>query len=390
MTSRERLLRVLRGEIPDRVPITLFILDQGHFISQMYPEVDPQDFPTLQLKVIEIQRQLGADVFVRMLFDVNDPLHIHMGGLDVTQQNENWDIQTQEWHQGKTLIQRSMIRTPDGTLTQDFSIHEIRKGTFLYCCTKKPIESRKDLDIAIKYEPRMPPTYPEKVKARVKKIKEALGDDGILGVWAPHGPFNNASLLVKHDDLYQLFITDYPYYERLMNFASERILEYTKAMDEAGVDVLCVGGNVPGGFLGKKNYDHYILPFERKYIEFCQQRGTPAMYHNCGEIMKLVESYKNLGAKVVEPFSPPPLGDADLAQARAIVNGDYIMLAGVDQVNVLQNGTLDQVKEVTKKTMLTGKPGGKFIMQSVDFLEYGTPIENLRAYISTALEHSWY
>ncbi len=390
MTSRERFLKVLSGEIPDRVPITFFILDQGHFISQVYPEVDPHDFPTLQLKVIEIQKQLGADVFVRMLFDVNDPLHIHMGGLDVTQQNENWDIETQELHQGNTLIQRSTIRTPAGTLTQDFSIHEIRKGTFLYCCTKKPIESPKDLDIAIKYEPRMPSTYPEKVKARVKKIKDALGDDGILGVWAPHGPFNNASLLVKHDDLYQLFITDYPYYEKLMSFASERILDYTQAMDEAGADVLCVGGNVPGGFLGKKNYDHFILPFERKYIEFCQQRGTPAMYHNCGEIMKLVESYKNLGAKVVEPFSPPPLGDADLAKARTIVNGDYVMLAGVDQVNVLQNGTLDQIREVTKKTMLIGKPGGKFIMQSVDFLEYGTPIENLRAYVSTALENSWY
>ena len=112
MTSRERFLKVLSGEIPDRVPITFFILDQGHFISQVYPEVDPHDFPTLQLKVIEIQKQLGADVFVRMLFDVNDPLHIHMGGLDVTQQNENWDIETQELHQGNTLIQRSTIRTP--------------------------------------------------------------------------------------------------------------------------------------------------------------------------------------------------------------------------------------------------------------------------------------
>jgi hypothetical protein len=96
MTSRERFLKVLNGEIPDRVPITFFVLDQGHFISQMYPEVDPQDFPTLQLKVIEIQKQLGADVFVRMLFDVNDPLHIHMGGLDVTQQNENWEIETSD------------------------------------------------------------------------------------------------------------------------------------------------------------------------------------------------------------------------------------------------------------------------------------------------------
>ncbi|MDP2959923.1 MAG: uroporphyrinogen decarboxylase family protein, partial [candidate division Zixibacteria bacterium] len=332
MNSRERFLKVINGEIPDRVPVTFFILDQGHFISQVYPDVDPWDFSTLQLKVIEIQKQLGADVFVRMLFDINDPLHIHMGGLDVSQQTENWEVKTVEVRNGNTLIKRSVIKTPDGILTQDFSINELRKGTYMYGCTKKPVESPGDLDIAVKYEPRMPESFKSKAKERVKKIKDALGDDGILGVWAPHGPFNNASLLVKHDELYSLFLTDYDYYEKLMNFAMDRILDYTAAMDEAGADVLCVGGNVPGGFLGKRCYEEYILPFEKKYIDFCQRNGTPAMYHNCGEIMNLVESYKKLGCRIVEPFSPSPLGDADLAKAREIINGDYVIIGGIDQV----------------------------------------------------------
>ena len=49
-----------------------------------------------------------------------------------------------------------------------------------------------------------------------------------------------------------------------------------------------------------------------------------AVYHNCGEIMSLVESYKSLGAKVVEPFSPIPLGDANLQKAKELVNGEYV------------------------------------------------------------------
>lgn len=390
MKSRERFLKTINGEIPDRVPTTFFIIDQGHFISQVYPDVDPFDFATLQLKVIEIQKQLGADVFVRMLFDINDPIHIHMGGLDVSQQSENWEVSTVETQNGNTLIKSSTIKTPDGTLTQDFSINEIRKGTFMYGCTKKPIKNPKDLEIAIKYEPKMSPAFRESTRKKVKKIKDALGDDGILGVWAPHGPFNNASLLINHEELYCLFLEDYDYYEKLMNFASDRILDYTTAMDEAGADVLCVGGNVPGGFLGKNCYDKYILPFEKKYIEHCQKNGTPAMYHNCGQIMNLVESYKGLGVKIVEPFSPSPLGDADLKKAKAIVNGDYVMVGGVDQVNVLQNGTVDDVKKVTEETIKAGKPGGKFILQSADFLEYGTPLENLEAYIKTAKEFGGY
>jgi hypothetical protein len=106
--------------------------------------------------------------------------------------------------------------------------------------------------------------------------------------------------------------------------------------------------------------------------------------------MKLAESYVGLGARMVEPFSPPPLGDADLAEAKRIVAGRYVMLSGIDQVNVLQNGSVDDVKRATRNAMSAGKPGGGFIMQPVDFLEYGTPPENIEAYVRTALEHAAY
>lgn len=390
MTPRERFLTVLNGATPDRVPVTLFICDGGHFINQLHPEIDSWDYQSLQLRIIEVQKGFGADVFVRLLYGVNDPLHIHMGGLDVSQQTENWEVRTERLQHGNTTIARSTIRTPAGTLTQDFSTTEVRPGTFVFACTRKPIQSEADLDIAIRYEPRMPPSWKEQVRRRVAVVREALGEDGILGTWTPHGPFNNASLLIDHDELYSLFRVNYRFYERLMNFAMERILDYTAAIDDAEPDVHCVGGNVPGGFLGKANYDRFILPFERRYIEFVQRNGRPAMYHNCGQIMKLVESYKSLGARVVEPFSPPPLGDADLKRAKAIVNGAYVILGGVDQVNVLQNGTLQDVRRATVEAMEAGKPGGGFILQSADFLEYGTPVDNVRAFVDTALQHAAY
>lgn len=390
MTPRQRFLAVLNGQMPDRVPVTLFICDGGHFLNQLHPEIDPWDHERLQLKVIEVQKQFGADVFVRMLYGVNDPLHIHMGGLDVSRQTENWEVRTEQVEHGNTRIARSTIRTPGGTLTQDFSTTEVRPSTFVFACTKKPVQCEADLDVAIRYEPRMPAGWPEQVRQRVARIREALGDDGILGTWTPHGPFNNASLLIDHEVLYSLFRVDYPFYEKLMNFAMERILDYTAAIDDAGPDVHCVGGNVPGGFMGRANYERFVLPFEKRYIDFVQRHGRPAMYHNCGQIMNLVESYKQLGARVVEPFSPHPLGDADLARAKAQVNGAYVMLSGIDQVNVLQNGTVDDVRRATRAAMQAGKPGGGFILQTVDFIEYGTPEENVRAFVETGLAEAAY
>jgi uroporphyrinogen decarboxylase len=390
MNSRERFLRVLNKQMPDRVPVTLFIQDQGHFLEQMYPDVDPWDYETLQLKVIEIQKQLGVDVFVRQLFGLNEPLSIHMGGLNVSQQTENWEIKQEEIKNGSTRITRSKINTPGGMLTQEFSINQLRPGTYMYACTQKPIKTPVDLDIAIKYEPKMPIDWPKKAKKKVEKLKKAIGNDGIVGSWSPHGPFNNASLLINHDTLYSLFITDYDFYEKLMTFAMERCLDYARAIDDAGVDIHCVGGNVAGGFVGKECYDRFILPFKKKYIEFLQGKGTPAMYHNCGQIMTLVESYKNLGVRVVEPFSPFPLGDADLGRAKKIVNGEYVIVGGVDQVNVIQNGTVDVIKQKTEETIKAGKPGGQFILQSADFLEYSTPVKNIEAYVETALQFAGY
>lgn len=160
--------------------------------------------------------------------------------MNVSQQSENWEIKTEEIQHGNTL-QRSVIRTPDGTLTQDFSTTEVRPHTFVFACTKKPVRTAADLDIAIKYEPRIPECWKKQVRERVQKIKAALGNAGILGTWTPHGPFNNASLLIDHDQLYSLFRVDYPFYEKLMNFAMERILDYTAAIDKADPDVHCVG-----------------------------------------------------------------------------------------------------------------------------------------------------
>lgn len=390
MTSRERFLAVLNGRMPDRVPVALFLVDQGHFLNQMYPQIDPWDFEALQLKVIEIQKQFGADVFLRHLFGLNDPLSIHMGGLNVSRSTDTWEVQTEVQQVGTTRREHSTIRTPAGALTQEMAVEEIRPGTFLYACTQKPIRTREELEIAIQYEPGIPPGWAEQARQKVQRLKQALGDSGIIGSWSPHGPFNNASLLISLETLYCLFLTDFEFYDRLMNFAMNRILDYTRAIDEAGVDVHCVGGNVPGGFLGKPSYDEFILPYEKKYIDFVQAKGTPAMYHNCGQIMNLIESYKELGVRVVEPFSPPPLGDADLAKAKEIVNGAYVMVSGVDQVNVIQKGSVDDVKRATEKAIRAGKPGGGFILQNVDFLEYGTPEENVAAFVQTGLEYAAY
>ena len=390
MNPRERLLKTINGEVTDRVPVTLFIQDHGHFIHQLHPEIDPLDYEQLTFKVIDYQKSLGCDVFARMIFDLYHPLGICLGGVDDGHETENWKVKLEIKEEGNNQIRNAIITTPDGELTQTFVRNTQNKGTYVYCCTKKPITCEAELDIAIKYEPKMSSDYEQMVKGKIRRVKEYLGDDGILGTWVAGGPFNNASMVFNHNELYMLFLTDPVYFEKLMQFCTNRTLDYTKAFIDAGADVMLVGGNVPGGFLGAEVYEQFILPYEKKYIDFIQEQGCPAVYHNCGEIMSLVNSYKKLGAKVIEPFSPVPLGDAKLNEAVDMVKGNYVIIGGVDQVNILQKGTLEQIKQVTIETIEAGKKNGPFIIQSADFLEFNTPVENVEMFVKTALENATY
>jgi len=389
MTGRERFLKVINGGIADRVPVTLFIQDQGFFIKQVYPDIGKDDHLKTQLKVIEIQKQLRADMFVRLLFGAV-PTYVHFGGVNIDMETENWEVYTEEFKRGKSIVRSSTVSTPDGKITQDFTINEISPGSYVYACTSKPVKTEKDLHIIMKYEPRMDKAYPKKIKKIASVIREAVEDDGIVGVWSPHGPFNSASLLVDLNSLYSIFLTNYKFYEKLMNFSIDRFKDYTNAISDSGIDVHIIGANVAGGFIGKEMFDKYILPFEKKYMGIVQSKGIPALYHNCGEIMNLVESYIEIGPKMVEPFSPPPIGDGNLAEAKKRSRGRFIIVGNVDQVNILKPGPIDKIKKVTRETVEIGKIGGKFILQSADFLEYGTPLKNLEAYVKTGIEYGNY
>lgn len=384
MTPRERFLRIFKREKIDRMPVTLHMFDHARFVTKMYPNLDPNDYSAINLKAVEIARQLGADVFVRMLYDAHDPITIFMGGLDIDQTTDTWEVRTEEISQEGTLIRRSTIRTPEGILTQDFSLYVQDDKQVMMACTKKPINTPKDLEIARKYEPRMKPSFREKIRLKAETLKKVVGDDGILGIWTPSGPFNQAALLYDLTELYTLYLSDFGFYTELMAFAMDRCLDYTEAMKAAEPDVLIVGGNVPGGFLGAAIYEKYILPFEKKFIDICQNTGIPAMYHNCGQIMTLVDSYKKLGVRSVEPFTPPPAGDTDLEKAKEIIGDSYVTVGGVDKMELLLKGSVEQVKREIEKITLIAKKHGFHILQNADSLEYGTPVENLRVYVETA------
>lgn len=388
MNSRERLLKTIEGKITDRVPVSLFIHDEGNFLMQVYDDLDMNDPLGCKFKLIDFLRELGTDIHLRMIHGML-PKNICYGGLNVESAN-NWEVSSKEYKHGKTLVKSYEIKTPKRKFYQEFSISEIAPGTVVHNCTKKPIKDLKDLETAIEFEPSLDKEYIKELSSMVIAVKEYLKDDGITSIWAPGGSFNAASSLIDLDILYSIFLTDRSFFEKLMDFCIKRTFPVIEAMCNSGVDVINIGGNVPGGFLGKKIYDEYILPYERKYIDFIKSFGIKTLYHNCGQAMGLIDSYKDLESDIVEPFSPPPLGDGDLKKVKELYGSKFTIIGNIDQINIIKDGTIDLVRKVTRETVEIGKTGGNFILQNADYLDYGTPVENVKAYVETGIAYGRY
>ncbi|MCL4415628.1 MAG: hypothetical protein M1365_02835 [Actinobacteria bacterium] len=390
MNSRERIMIVLDGKIPDRVPVTLFIHDEGHFLKQVYPDIGINDYIANKYRVVDLQRDLGADIHIR-LWGGCMPLWMVSGGFNTEIQTDNWKVEKQTVKDSKSEKTIATVKTPAGILHQESVIAKIHPGTFHYSCTIKPLKELEDLEILEKYEPKISDAYPNQIKNIVSKVKDYLGQDGVISIWVASGIFNHASHILDLADLYMLFLSDYEFYKRLMDYSFNRIKPYIDAIAQTEVDIINVGGNAAGGFVGRSIFEKYILPYEKKFIGYIKGKGLKTLYHNCGQIMSLVESYKELGADIVESFAPPPnLGDGDLKKAKEISDGIFTIIGNIDQVNVIQNGSIKLVDEKVRQACTIGKPGGKFILQPSDFLEYGTPLENVRAYVETGKKYGKY
>ena len=141
---------------------------------------------------------------------------------------------------------------------------------------------------------------------------------------------------------------------------------------------------------GPDFFRKFVQPYEKRLIEAIHGAGKFSVYHNCGFARSLYENYRELGMTVWETLSAPPRGDNDIATAKAILGNDICLLGNLDQVDFLKRATPAEVAAKAREIVEAGKPGGRFIFSTSDYLEVGTPRENVAAMIEAAKEAGRY
>jgi uroporphyrinogen decarboxylase len=399
LSSRERILKVLRHELPDRVPVTLFLAPQPSFVTTIHPDLpgmdalceNPAEAEWVYCrKIVEITRKLGADLVLRPIF-YEPELYLCKVGL-APYSGPNWNVSITTQREGDNVVETMVVRTPKGELRQVNKKCYLTSKFYTQSKAEYPIKDERDLDLLIEYEPRPDEVLWERQVARLKPMQElAVENDGVNIPWVGCGPFNTASYLRRLEYLLMDPYTNPDFYHRYLAYCAERNLRYSLPTTAAEPDMIAMGGNVAGSDLVSKEYfDEFVLPYERRYVQGIQNTGVPVLYHNCGHIMTLLESYVDMGLAAVESFSPPPLADADIGEAKRRVGDSIILMGGINHKHLLEDSSPNEVQKVTRKVVEECKPGGMFILGQADYLEEKCKLENLEAMIETAIRYGKY
>jgi MtaA/CmuA family methyltransferase len=212
----------------------------------------------------------------------------------------------------------------------------------------------------------------------IRIMRQAVGERVLVLGWI-EGPFAAAAAMLGVEPLLVGLYTEPEAVVRLLEFCLKVEIEYGRAQQAAGADLIGVG-DAAASLISATHYSDLVLPFEVRLFDALRSAGGRTKLHICGNTTHLLDLMTRTGADVVNVDWM-----VDLAAARREL-GDRICLKGnCDPVAVLMQGTPESVAERGRQDIAVGGRTG-YILGAGCEVAPETPVDNLHAYVEVARE----
>jgi hypothetical protein len=282
------------------------------------------------------------------------------------------DTRTAPIEGGEKTWQR--ISTPYGDLTYVDELKTSRR------VIKPWLKEKSDYQKAI-WLTRQQLNYDRDVAiAHGQRLKEAVGDRGVLGTWFGPPIVN----LMNHDELFYHML-DWPaLFDELHSATRELVLTKVDTLRASGFDYLfyCVSGTE---WISPDFFRKVILDDTRVILSTWRELGGFVLWHSCGRLKRFVEEgfYNDLRPEIMETLSVPPVGDLpSLRWARERLDPE-IATKGNIPLNVLLNGTEREVRAAVRRVK-EETAGYRHVIGLSDDMFHGTPLQNCLAFVDEA------
>jgi uroporphyrinogen decarboxylase len=161
------------------------------------------------------------------------------------------------------------------------------------------------------------------------------------------------------------------------------------ALLNASADAVLISSAYAGaGFISRRHYEEFVLPFERRTIERIKASVPRAIVytHTCGAIGDRLDLMERTGTDGIDTLDPPPLGTVDLAEARRRLSARIFIKGNIDPINTVLRGTPHDCYDAALERLAAAGPNG-YILSTACSVPPRAPAENITA-ISRAAKES--
>jgi uroporphyrinogen decarboxylase len=336
MTSRERVYRVLAGQLPDRVPVLA-----QNFQNTAYLAGAPLDDFCRNAGLMADAQLAAWERFGYDIVDVENGTVAVAGALGCQVDYPK--------DQPPRLVGPALNRLED--------VDRL-----------KPVDPTRD------------GTLPVLLKA-TRLIADALkGRACILGE-ADQGPFNLAAMLVGMETFLLATVdpNQWDVVNQLLEFATEQCHRLALAQIDAGADFTQIGEPLAGPDVSSPSvYRRFAFPYEKRLAGEMRTRGIPFAIHICGNATRIMSDLAETGAAMLQTDSK-----VDMVRCRQQTQGRAVLIGNVD-TTLMATGTPDQVQDAARAAIQAMGRQGWFILSSGCTIGATTPFASTHALVSAA------
>jgi uroporphyrinogen decarboxylase len=171
---------------------------------------------------------------------------------------------------------------------------------------------------------------------------------------------------------------------------------FSAFLGEAGdvVDVIMIGDDLAGqgGPLFRPDfYRRVVKPRQKRLVQYIRSRTKAKIwYHTCGSCIEYIPDLMDNGIDILNPvqISAARMDPKDLKERF----GKHLAFWGgaIDAQHVLPTAAPEAVREHVRRNLEIWKPGGGYVFNNVHNIQAGVPPENVVALFDAAYEYGFY
>jgi hypothetical protein len=353
LTSRQRLLTVLRHGVADRLPWA------PKFNTWFKAHVRRGDLPEL-LRGCEhwhdAARRIGVEIF-----DKHGPV--------LSERHPS--VQLVENSDGCLTITRYL--TPVG------EFREVRQEVEDYAHTiyllEYPIKSPQDLRPYRYYleDTVYEPSYDEFLAA-----DRDIGDDGLTMAALPDSPLHRVYVHLMGYEVGSFAFADVrPEMDDLCRLILQKNEDAYAVAMASPAEVLLTPENTNSDFESPDRFRRYAFPTLQRASELAHAHGKLHWVHACGKLKALLPQFLESGIDGVESLTPPPYANTPLDEARAAWNGQITIDGGISPHLLVDKLEPEELEHTILDLFERMAPGNNFVLSVSDDTPTNAKLERI-------------